>query len=562
MRPFARVLAPCVLLLALAHAPAADEELRGGQQPRWSIYPPLVEDEYFAAAPAEETPEERYRRVMGERSTLVERSSWRRLPSLDAADFSSEWHVPDYGTAFMEDSNGDVYLYGKRYNEWDYNTIWRFDTEEEQWENLLFDDMAPSDDEEGARWFAYGVSVHHPEDPTEHAPFQFIVAGVGINGYTQGVPDANYLSSTRYLYSHAASGAGAVAAGPSLNPGGNAYTARINPKAVQYGQYVYLHAGCQIDSGGTQDLRRLTVNWPQNYNWDTNRPTLTDVTVLPFAFNSEGLPSGYTSGCSRCMSRCGHSLGVIDYDELDPVTNATVRNFFLVIWGGHDVDGFRTDLWHYDLPTQEYKYIDVQGATPSTRAYHSTVTVGAVMLIYGGDGPGNLHLNDLWAYFARDQRWIFIDQRGEEGTTRPGRRAQHSAVYLRDHNAMAIYGGVSHTPSGNNDFLNDMWAYGLGCASDCSGNGQCIEQVICECNRCWGGTDCATYTCIDRVIDTGKKPSTSETAADIIWPIVVAVVGGLLLVLLVALLIALGIFLTFRRWRNKKRKAQAAAAAK
>ncbi|KAL6062361.1 Negative regulator of mitotic exit [Balamuthia mandrillaris] len=323
-----------------------------------------------------------------------------------------------------------------------------------------------------------------------------------------------------------------------------------------------LFGGC----GGTPYPHYPNMNDMHIFNTDTQ--TWTEIDIMDRLKNADGVVGNSNTTGVTFDGRCGHTAAYLNVSLTSEFYNETLNETQTVIdgykevvlyYGGHANGGFLDELWEYDIADQTLQQLFPIGARPEARCYHGMVVVNNIMFIFGGDGIGRDHLNDLWAYIYEYNKWVVVGGVGSDVVPLP--RAHMATTYVPSSQALVVFGGLAHEPNGNNKYMEDFWAYGLGCPNGCSGNGDCLSLTVCDCYVCWAGSDCSVRvnndeSCITRV-EAEEEYASGETSSDtLIYALVGSIVGGVVLLLLIAGLFSWGSVMLFKRW-----KAQQAAGA-
>lgn len=147
-------------------------------------------------------------------------------------------------------------------------------------------------------------------------------------------------------------------------------------------------------------------------------------------------PSG-----TRPDPRFGHTL------NFDPVRRR------LIVFGGQ-ATGFFSDVWAYDIGTNQWARLADNGAGPSRRYGHSGILDSArnrIVVSHGFTDRGRF--DDTWAFDLASNRWSDISPT----SGRPVRRCLHHAVYDTAGDQMFLYGGCA---SGLGPCpLGDLWRF-------------------------------------------------------------------------------------------------------
>lgn len=118
----------------------------------------------------------------------------------------------------------------------------------------------------------------------------------------------------------------------------------------------------------------------------------------------------------------------------------------MFLFGGYNSDNvYKTDLWKYDVATNQSSIVDVQGGTPpvsaSTASLRNTmVHVRGFLWLYGEAG--------LWVVSPEEGTWR--DAGGKVKGASPPSRTDHGCAEADDR--LYVFGGKL-----NDDVLNDLW---------------------------------------------------------------------------------------------------------
>ena len=135
---------------------------------------------------------------------------------------------------------------------------------------------------------------------------------------------------------------------------------------------------------------------------------------------------------------------------------------YIYLFGGFQSDGtdvsILNDLWAFDLEYQSWNLVSDESSAPE-RSGHVVVAIDdGRFIVHGGTCLGVRA--DLWVHSTLTGHWDEIIS-----TNVPCARSMHSAVYCKESQTLAIFGGITHT-TGDNDsppeYLNDLWVMRLG----------------------------------------------------------------------------------------------------
>ena len=125
----------------------------------------------------------------------------------------------------------------------------------------------------------------------------------------------------------------------------------------------------------------------------------------------------------------------------------------LYVFGGYDGRKNHNSLLTFDIHTQEWSTIVVQGDVPPGRNGHSaTLAVDKIVVIGGWLGSGPLAAQDVWILDVANPNcisWEFLEIKGEP----PGPCNMHSADFLANKNEVYVFRGGN-----GREYLNDLHA--------------------------------------------------------------------------------------------------------
>eukprot|EP01104_Vermistella_antarctica_P012772 TRINITY_DN375_c0_g2_i1.p1 TRINITY_DN375_c0_g2~~TRINITY_DN375_c0_g2_i1.p1 ORF type:complete len:1031 (-),score=222.49 TRINITY_DN375_c0_g2_i1:26-2911(-) len=135
-------------------------------------------------------------------------------------------------------------------------------------------------------------------------------------------------------------------------------------------------------------------------------------------------------------ARAGHTTNFVDNK--------------LYVVGGKVRDGkYANDVSIFDIATQTWVRPSVGGTAPSPRAFHSTVTVGTYLYVFGGRTDVAVH-KDLFMFDTLTASWSKVSCSGSAPSARYG----HSAVLLEE-KYVVLFGGSSPTTQFGETFAFD-----------------------------------------------------------------------------------------------------------
>jgi len=108
----------------------------------------------------------------------------------------------------------------------------------------------------------------------------------------------------------------------------------------------------------------------------------------------------------------------------------------MLVWGGTDGINYFADGAAYDVGTDAWETIPVNGLPPSARAYHSAIWTNTDMIVFGGhgfDGVGFGYLGDGGEFDPAAGSWVSV----KDGQPPP--RARHGSAWTGTE--MIIWGG-------------------------------------------------------------------------------------------------------------------------
>jgi hypothetical protein len=112
----------------------------------------------------------------------------------------------------------------------------------------------------------------------------------------------------------------------------------------------------------------------------------------------------------------------------------------MIVYGGRQLrDQIVKTLYILDLNTMTWASPPVEGNIPTPRSQHTAVVRYDQMVVFGGLSQDGTVLGDLWAYSLRINRWTPITSYPDEDNGYPAARYGHTAVH--DESQMIVFGG-------------------------------------------------------------------------------------------------------------------------
>eukprot|EP00668_Euglena_longa_P011841 GGOE01014261.1.p1 GENE.GGOE01014261.1~~GGOE01014261.1.p1 ORF type:complete len:357 (+),score=77.27 GGOE01014261.1:81-1151(+) len=130
--------------------------------------------------------------------------------------------------------------------------------------------------------------------------------------------------------------------------------------------------------------------------------------------------------------------------------SAVLHLNLLVLFGGQSVStNLRTNsTYGLDLASRAWIGLVLQGEFPRNRAYHTAITDGEFMYVFGGRDSNTEGFNDLCCLHLASMSWEALEGWGQV----PPPRYAHGCAFHRG--SMLVYGGCSR-----GKFLNDLHRY-------------------------------------------------------------------------------------------------------
>lgn len=118
----------------------------------------------------------------------------------------------------------------------------------------------------------------------------------------------------------------------------------------------------------------------------------------------------------------------------------------MYIFGGLGSNGYKNDLYIYDIHLKKWSKPNFTGDKPSSRHLHTALIYNEKMFIFGG--KNDTYLNDIFEYDFELNHWSKIEESGDV----PQKRYGHTAVQI--FGTMLISGGY-----GDQSYLNGNILY-------------------------------------------------------------------------------------------------------
>jgi N-acetylneuraminic acid mutarotase len=122
----------------------------------------------------------------------------------------------------------------------------------------------------------------------------------------------------------------------------------------------------------------------------------------------------------------------------------------LILFGGQDTKTIFNDLWQFNIPTLEWRQLDIPNPL-SPRFAHATAFTTTQLWLFGGKKEV-AYFNDFYCCDLYEERWFRIETR-----TIPEARAWHSAFWVNTRNAVffTIYGGAGRSSAQSSIWMFD-----------------------------------------------------------------------------------------------------------
>jgi hypothetical protein len=223
----------------------------------------------------------------------------------------------------------------------------------------------------------------------------------------------------------------------------------------------------------------------------------------------------------------------------------------LVVVGGYTDDGYENDVWIYHYASNVWSKETTSGDPPTARESHTLTILNRQAFVLGGFHEGGVS-SQLYSLDLENMRWRqpFTDGRGPDG--REGQSAVRQGTYLH------VFGGCdfafktcyadfytldlttmwwtkvdTDSPSGRegsnaNAIGPFVYSYGgcemradcydqlyrlntgINCPKNCTGKGQC-KQNVCVCSEGYSGSDCRVRAkCADNCSQQGYCTASGE----------------------------------------------------
>jgi len=121
----------------------------------------------------------------------------------------------------------------------------------------------------------------------------------------------------------------------------------------------------------------------------------------------------------------------------------------LLAFGGKS-NGYRNDLWAFNIEHQTWHKIEPKGKLPDPRYGHTATLLGNRMYIFGGYDNNASACNDLWEFSLDNFAWTKVEIASE----RPPSRFSHVAALLEE-SVLVIHGGLGD----KGEARDDLWAF-------------------------------------------------------------------------------------------------------
>jgi uncharacterized protein (TIGR03437 family) len=137
--------------------------------------------------------------------------------------------------------------------------------------------------------------------------------------------------------------------------------------------------------------------------------------------------------------------------RIDGTISYVADNASIFLFGGSG-GGFLNDLWNFNLNTKAWTRLEPSGTPPAARLGHTLLTDAKRnrLILFGGQARG--FFSDVWAYNIATNNW----QRLAADTAGPSNRYGHSAVLDSNTDRMIISHGFT-----NSGRFDDTWAFDL-----------------------------------------------------------------------------------------------------
>jgi len=158
-------------------------------------------------------------------------------------------------------------------------------------------------------------------------------------------------------------------------------------------------------------------------------------------------------------------------------TAAQINSFQMILVGGWDSKSQFSDMWRFDMHTEQIAQVVTSAEGPSCRAGHSVSFLQKrnQLLLFGGSccvgGPYEFYC-DGWLFDLSTYEWQPIKWQGEV----PSSRAQHSAVLLNE-DTLVVFGGYDGANVFADLYLLDLVSMRWSKVKT-NGNGPCGESEL------------------------------------------------------------------------------------
>ena len=161
------------------------------------------------------------------------------------------------------------------------------------------------------------------------------------------------------------------------------------------------------------------------------------------------------------------------------------------IFGGFTQGSLMNDLFVLDMEGVRWIKAGVVGETPSPRENQVGLSLGQKMFVIGGcDYSKNLCYNEVWEFDIKFMRWSMIDKDYDNLIARGMAAINGDVIYF--------YGACLLNIRCETNML--VFNTTLGCPTNCSGHGACIDSK-CRCQNSYFGKSALTR---QRMLETNE----------------------------------------------------------